>query len=107
MQKCVHVFLLPAIRSIVIPGEDPESKVHSHNYIHSLSHGPKRPQDFAFHLKALEQWKDKMEHRFYVKAKGVSPIIGKYFAHQERKLDFDKPVPWLKIGKRTLKEGSL
>ena len=25
--KCVHVFLLPAIRSVVIPGEDPESGV--------------------------------------------------------------------------------
>ena len=26
-QKFVHVFLLPAIRSVVIPGEDPESRV--------------------------------------------------------------------------------
>ena len=26
-QKCVHVFLLLAIRSVVIPGEDPESRV--------------------------------------------------------------------------------
>ena len=26
-QKCVHVFLLPAIRSVVIPGEDLESRV--------------------------------------------------------------------------------
>ena len=33
----------------------------SHNYIHSLSHGPKRPEDFAFHLEALKQWRDKMD----------------------------------------------
>ena len=25
--NCAHVFLLPAIRSVVIPGEDPESRV--------------------------------------------------------------------------------
>ena len=50
VRKCVHVFLLPAIRSIVIPDKDPESKVRSHNYIHSLSHGPKNPEDSAFLL---------------------------------------------------------
>ena len=44
-----------------------------------------------------------MENRFYVKAKGVDSIIGKFIAHQERGVDFDKPVPWLKFSKRTLR----